>query len=31
MYIDVKMDKYEYVKSIIYIYIYIYVKKNRNK
>ena len=27
IYIDVKTDKDEYVKSIIYLYIYIYVKK----
>ena len=27
IYIDVKIDKDEYVKSIIYIYIYIFVKK----
>ena len=33
IYIDVKTDKDEYVKSIIYLYIYIYIycKKNRNK
>ena len=34
IYIDVKIDKDEYVKSIIYLYIYIYIyfcKKNRNK
>ena len=30
IYIDVKTDKDEYVKLIIYLYIYI-VKKNRNK
>ena len=32
IYIDVKIDKDGYVKSIIYLYIYIYIcKKNRNK
>ena len=32
IYINVKIDKDEYVKSIIYLYIYIYIcKKNRNK
>ena len=32
MYIDIKTNKEEYVKTIIYLYIYIYmIKKNNNK